>query len=94
MIVASAEIDLRLTNHAHSLKDKRSVIRSLREKIIHKFKVSVAEVDSHDLWQRSMIGIALVGQTKREAETFLQKIIQFIENSKDLEIITCNIEIY
>ena len=42
---------------AQSLKDKRQVIRSLKDKLRRQFNVAVAELDHHDLWQRSVVGV-------------------------------------
>jgi len=90
MVVLSLELDLRLTNHARSLKEKRSVIRSLKEKLQRKFGVSVAEVGSHDLWQRCTLGVAYVSEKKRQAQAVLDTVIHFIENSNDLEVVSCD----
>ena len=42
---------------AHSLKDKRQVIRSLKDRLRSRFNVAVAELDHHDTWQRSQVGV-------------------------------------
>src|SRR2546427_10265113 len=47
-------LELRLEN-SHSLKDKRHVVKSLRDRLRNKFNVSVAEIDCQDLWQRAVV---------------------------------------
>ena len=48
-------LELRLEN-SHSLKEKRHVVKSLKDRLRHKFNVSVAEIDYQDLWQRAAAG--------------------------------------
>ena len=49
-------LELRL-EHSHSLKEKRHVLESLKDRLRHKFNVAVAEIDYHDMWQLSLIHI-------------------------------------
>jgi uncharacterized protein YlxP (DUF503 family) len=46
---------------SHSLKEKRRVVKALKDRLRSRFNVSVAEVDHQDLWQRATIGIVFVG---------------------------------
>ena len=46
-------LEMRLDN-SHSLKEKRHVVQSLKERLRHKFNVAVAEIDCQDLWQRAL----------------------------------------
>ncbi len=78
----------------HSLKEKRRIIKSLREKIKHKFSVSVAEVGDYELWQSSELGIAIVGNDKGLLEREMEKIISFIESNGELEIISLGHEVW
>ena len=59
-------LELRIDD-SHSLKDKRQVVKSLKDRLRHKFNVSVAEIDYQDLWQRALIAAVTVssGQTSR-----------------------------
>ena len=56
---------------AHSLKEKRMYLRSAKEQLRNRFGVSVAEVDHHDLWQRTRITAAVVAREAGEAEKLL-----------------------
>lgn len=56
---------------AHSLKDKRNVVRSLKDRLRSKFNVAVAEIDGHDLWQRSVVAAVTVSKDREYAEQLL-----------------------
>lgn len=79
MVVASLTWDLALPG-CSSLKEKRSVIRSLRDRLMHKFNVSVAETDFQDVHARAQVTVALVASDGRLAESALDKIDRFVEN--------------
>lgn len=61
-------------NDAHSLKDKRHVVKSLKDKLRFKFNVSVAEIDYQDLWQRSVVAAVTVSSEQSHAEQVLQAV--------------------
>ena len=67
MTVAIARVTLVLAA-AQSLKDKRSVVKRLKDLVRQKFNVSIAEVDAHDTWNRAVLGLTLVGSDRRFAE--------------------------
>jgi uncharacterized protein YlxP (DUF503 family) len=57
---------------AHSLKDKRQVVRSLKDRLREKFNVSVAEIDGLDSWQNAVIAVVTVANDRTYAEQVLQ----------------------
>jgi len=57
---------------SHSLKEKRHVVQSLKDRLRHKFNVSVAEIDHQDLWQRSTIAAVTVSSARENAEKVLR----------------------
>ncbi len=57
-----------------SLKDKRRVVKSLKDRIHHRFKVSVAETGQQDVWTRSEITVAVVATDSRNADQILDRI--------------------
>ena len=59
--------------HAQSLKDKRQVLRSLKDKLRQKFNVAVAEMDHHEVWQRSIVGIVTLANEEKYVREVLQK---------------------
>jgi uncharacterized protein YlxP (DUF503 family) len=60
---------------AQSLKEKRQVIRSLKDKLRREFNVAVAELDHHDLWQRSVVGVVTLSNEERHVQESLQKVL-------------------
>ena len=58
---------------ARSLKDKRQVLRSLKDKLRLKFNVAVAELDHHDVWQRSVVGVVTLANEEKYVREVLQK---------------------
>jgi uncharacterized protein len=63
MPVAAMTIELRI-EHAQSLKDRRQVVRSLKEKLGHGFNISVAELDEAVTWQSATIGIVAISRSR------------------------------
>jgi uncharacterized protein YlxP (DUF503 family) len=91
MVVASLELDISLLE-SHSLKDKRRIVRSLKEKIRSRFNVSVAEVDDHDLWQRAKLGVAVVAADGGRATELLDKVGRFAEGDMRLVVLVAPVE--
>lgn len=92
MVVAIARLTL-IIHDNNSLKGKRKVIKSLVEKVRHRFEASVAEVEDHDLWQKAKIGIAVVGNDARLLSTRLDQIASFIDNQHLAEIVESQVEL-
>ncbi|MBV8632245.1 MAG: DUF503 domain-containing protein [Silvibacterium sp.] len=63
MPIAAMTIELRI-EHAQSLKDRRQVVRSLKEKLSHGFNISVAELDEAITWQSATLGIAAISASR------------------------------
>jgi len=91
MIIAAARLTLVIPENA-SLKGKRRVVKSLIEKVRHKFDAAIAEVGDNDLWQKAKIGVALVGNDSQLLESRLQQIMKFMENQHRAEIIDSQVE--
>ena len=93
MNIGAMVVRLRLPEN-HSLKGKRKVVKSLISMVSHKFNVSVAEVDDHDLWQVATLGISCVSNDGRHANEVLSHVMSFIQaNRGDAEILDYEIEI-
>ena len=60
---------------AQSLKDKRQVLRSLKDKLRRDFNVAVAELEHHDTWQRSVVGIVTISNEEKHLREVLQKVL-------------------
>lgn len=63
MPVAAMILELRIEG-AHSLKDRRQVVRSLKDKLGHAFNVSVAELDEALTWQSATLGVAAISRSR------------------------------
>lgn len=66
-------LELRI-EHAHSLKDRRQVVRSLKEKLAHGFNISIAEMDDTPLWQSATLGIAAVSGSRDYLSGLMQQV--------------------
>lgn len=66
-------LELRLEN-SHSLKDKRHVVKSLKDRLRSKFNVAVAEIDYQDLWQRAAVAAVTVSSDQVHAEKVLRSV--------------------
>jgi uncharacterized protein len=66
-------LELRLEN-SHSLKDKRHVVQSLKDRLRSKFNVAVAEIDYQDLWQRAAVAAVTVSSDQVHAEKVLRSV--------------------
>jgi uncharacterized protein len=60
---------------AQSLKDKRQVLRSLKDRLRSQFNVAVAELDFEDMWQRSVVGVVTLSNEEYHVEESLQKVL-------------------
>ena len=66
-------LELRLEN-SHSLKDKRHVVKGLKDRLRQRFNVAVAEIDYQDLWQRAAVAAVTVASDHTRSEQVLQSV--------------------
>lgn len=92
MIIGTAIIKMSAP-WCHSLKEKRMVIKSIINKVKHKFNISIAEVDAQDFHQTIVLGIACVSNSTRHANSEIQNIVDFIENNTEADLENVNVEI-
>jgi uncharacterized protein YlxP (DUF503 family) len=59
---------------AHSLKEKRLVLRKIKDRLRARFNVSVAELDHQELWQRSVVGVVAISSDQQNLETVLDAV--------------------
>lgn len=74
--------------HAHSLKEKRMVARSLIDKTRHKYNASVAEVGTQDMHQTLTIGVAVVSGEWSHAQNMIDEIIRYMDANSDAELVS------
>ena len=66
-------LELRI-EHAHSLKEKRHVVKSLKERLRHRHNIAISEIDYQDLWQSALISAVTVSSSRQLAEQILQAV--------------------
>jgi len=93
MIVGVCTIELRL-HGAHSLKSKRQVLKSITSRVKNKFNVAIAEVDDQDVWQRGVLGVAVVSTALDHANSILNKVVNFVESLYLAEVLDYQIEFW
>jgi uncharacterized protein YlxP (DUF503 family) len=86
MRVVTLEIDFRIPG-ATSLKDKRRIVKSLKDRIRARFPVAVAETGSQDLYARAMIGVAAVGGESGPLEHALDEVQRLFESDPRLIVV-------
>jgi uncharacterized protein len=67
---------------AGSLKGKRKFVKSAKAQLQNRFGAAVAEVDHHELWQRSRLTVACVAREHREAETLLEEAVRYLNGQE------------
>lgn len=93
MFVGVCKIDL-FIHASSSLKEKRFVVKSIKDKISNRFNVSVAEVDHLDKWQRAALGLATVTNDHKIIDHTFSEIIKLIESNGQAEIVSRNVQVY
>jgi uncharacterized protein YlxP (DUF503 family) len=93
MIVGICMVTLHLPG-VGSLKAKRSIVKSLTARLHREFNVSCAEVDHHDIWKSTVLGIAIVSTGAGHAQGVLENTVRWIEvNRPDVMVVEHSIEI-
>ena len=75
-----------------SLKDKRRVLESLTKRIRNKFNVSVSELEDNELWQKAVLGVAIVCNESRHANRVLSKVVSLVQADGRLELLDYSLE--
>ena len=78
---------------ARSLKEKRMVLKSLKDRLRKRFNVSVAETGDHDLWNRTQLAVAFVTSDGTEADRTAGRVDRFIEESGKAQILDVRSEV-
>lgn len=92
MFIAAIRLELSIP-HAGSLKAKRQVLQSLMDKVRTRFGAAVAEVDDQDLWQRAVVGIALVSGQQAHVREMAEKVTGFVQAHFEGEVCAVDTEI-
>jgi uncharacterized protein YlxP (DUF503 family) len=93
MVVGTLRIEFFLHEN-QSLKGKRKIVKSMVDRVRHKFNVSIAEVGSNDLWQKIELGVSAVGNDRRHIDSSLGNVLEYLESLCLAEILDTQTEIF
>jgi len=91
MIIGIIQFHMHLPG-AGSLKGKRKIIKSLKDRLKNKFNVSVTELENHDLWQSSTVGVAIISSDKKFANSVLSKVSDLVHSQPEIVITDIQME--
>lgn len=86
MWACAIRMDVRLPG-AQSLKEKRALLRPHMERLRRLASLSVAEVEGHDYWQRSTIGVAIVAPDAGHLESLIDRVRRYFDSQVDIEMV-------
>lgn len=90
-VLALLHLDLHVPQ-ADSLKDKRRIVKSFKDRLTHRFRVSVAEVDGQDTHRRVTLAVAMVGSDREHVAGVLQSIETMAATHRDMILIERTLE--
>ena len=93
MRVGALEVRLSLPG-VNSLKEKRRIVRSLKDRVRNKFNVAVAEVEDLDVWRAGTLGIVTVANDGRFVESALSKVLNYIRANPETSLIDFDLEVF
>jgi len=85
LVVGVLQIELSIPS-ADSLKAKRRVLHSLKDRIRRHFNASVAEVDKNDQWRSTVLAVVVASNDKRFANSVLSEVMDFVGDSRDIVV--------
>ena len=91
MTIGVCTVELYLPG-TESLKDKRQILKSLKDRARRKFNISIAEVEDQDLWGKSVLGIACVANQRDHVNSVLDKVLEMIKGNPLLELVDYRLE--
>ncbi len=92
MIVGAALVELHV-HGSRSLKQKRGVVQSIKQRVRNRFNLSVSEVGGQDTWQRAVLGLSAAGSEAAGVRSTLERAIDFIEQLHLAEVLNSDIEL-
>lgn len=92
MVVGICTVELWIPE-SQSLKDKRQVLHSVKDRLRGKFNLSIAEVDGQDLWQKAVLGMACVANDGSHVEQVLEQALNVIKSMPTIELVRVHREL-
>lgn len=71
----------------HSLKDKRVILSSIKQKLRKDYNIAISELDYNDFWQRTLLGVVTVSNSEKNVNNIFDKILLYLENVPSIEVI-------
>jgi uncharacterized protein YlxP (DUF503 family) len=93
MITGMLQIRL-MVREARSLKDKRRVVKGLRDQLRNRFNASIAEVDALNSHQQAVLGVAVVGNDQQFVNSVLSSIINHVSVSSKAQLVDYEMEFF
>lgn len=82
-----------LVSESQSLKDKRRVINSIKDRVRNQFNVSIAEVEKLNNRQEATLGIAVISNDSKHANSVLSNVLNLVESSRIAEVAKTSVEL-
>ena len=92
MVIGVLQLELSIGD-AMSLKDKRRVVKSLKDRIAHGHNVSIAEVGALDQHRRAILGLAMVSNDTRYVQGALSRIVDFVKTKGNVDLVDYQIDL-
>lgn len=89
--VGVLKIDFHISDSS-SLKEKRAVLRHIKDRVRRDFNVSISEVNNHEKWQLATLAVVSVSNDKKHVDATLNKIKNFFEKNRNIVIVDYQIE--
>ena len=86
MVVGTLVLDF-LVIESRSLKARRRVVKSLKDRIRGRFNVSVADLSDQDVWQRAVLGVAVVANDGRFANEVLSRVLNLVLSDPRIDLV-------
>lgn len=93
MVIGALLVEIHVPS-AQSLKDKRSVVKSLRDQLRGRFNVAVAEVAANDTWQRASVGVCAVGDSRPYVAGLLRQVTAWLRATRLVALIQVSEEYF
>ena len=91
MVVGLYTVEL-FIGESRSLKDKRQVLHSIKDRLREKFNLSIAEVDAQDLWQKSVLAMACVANEGSHVGQVLEQALNMIKSNPAVEVVRTQLD--
>lgn len=89
MVIGICKFDIYILE-SNSLKEKRQVVKSICGRLKAKYPISIAEIDYLEKWQRTSLGLSIVGNEFNYVEKVLEQIIESLYEDYRIEILNCD----